>query len=107
MDFEWLTFDKEILDHGYYSPKLYQAYRVGFLVNSQVYDNLLLEFYLAPGIVRDNFTRHFGLDINSVLQVRYSIRKNVELVTELDYVYEELTPTYYEVDASIGITWRF
>jgi hypothetical protein len=107
LDLEWLHALNSRAVGGYYSPSLYQLYELGVSVDFNATDKLFFQFYLAAGTVKDNVTPHFGGATALMVQSRYALRKSLDLVAGMDYIFEQVSPSYNEVDASLGLNWRF
>lgn len=103
---ELLSFNKELFEDGYYSPRLYQLYEVVGLYNINVTPTFYIELYAGGGITKDNLS-HFGPATDLGVETKYTLYKNVDLASEVDYLTRSLTPFYSEVRASISLTWRF
>jgi tetratricopeptide (TPR) repeat protein len=107
LDLEWLHAVNTQVNVGYYAPSLYQLYEMGVSIDFNATDNLFIQFYGAAGTVKDNFTQHFGFATLLITQSRYSLRKSLDLVTGVNYVFEQVNPSYNEVDVSLGLNWKF
>jgi hypothetical protein len=106
LDLEWLTFINDRSTHGYYSPLLYQLYQIGAALDFNPTDDWVTQFYGAWGAVKDNFTPNFGLSGYMVAQAKYKLRKNLKLGGGVSYTYEQLKPSYQEVDVAVGVNWN-
>jgi len=107
LDLTWFGFRRDNEFNGYYSPELYQSYSVGILVDYIPNNRFTLQFYGAIGAVNDTFTPGFGLGTAFALAGKYSLFRNFDIVGEVDYIYEQINPFYREVDASLGVNWRW
>lgn len=108
MDLNWFGFRRNNEEFsGYYSPSLYQSYSLGAIVDYSPIDPWHLEFYGSLGAVKDNFTEGLGFATAWAFLSRYSFFKNFDIVGGVSYTYEQIDPSYQEVDAFLGLNWRF
>lgn len=107
LELNWFGFRRDHEFNGYYSPELYQSYSAGVTVDYIPNNRYTLQFYGVVGAVNDTFTPGFGLATAFALAGKYSLFKNFDIVGEVDYIYEQINPFYREVDASVGVNWRW
>lgn len=88
----WLMARKEV-QHGYYSPHLYQAYGVELLIDYVISDFSVIKLNNTVGMAKDTFNTRFGFLGNSQLRVEY----NVTLFWYLEFIAE-----YFYLDSSLG-----
>ncbi len=106
LDTEWLSFNKQLFEDGYYSPRLFQLYEVVGLYNINVTPTFYVELYAGGGFTKDNLSP-LGPAADLGIETKYTLYKNVDLSSEVDYLARSLTPFYSEVRGSISLTWRF
>jgi hypothetical protein len=103
---EWLSFNKQLFEDGYYSPNLFQMYEIIGLYNINVTPTFYIELYAGGGISKDNFS-NFGPAADLGMEIKYTIYKSLDLASEIDYVARSVEPFYTEVRGSISLTLRF
>ncbi len=103
---EWLSFNKELFEDGYYSPYLFQLYEIIGLYNINVTPTFYVELYAGGGVTKDNLSS-LGPAADLGVETKYTIYKNIDLASEVDYVARGISPFYSEVRAALSLTWRF
>jgi len=103
---EWLSFNKELFEDGYYSPRFFQLYEVIGLYNINVTPTFYIELYVGGGVTKDNLS-HIGPASDLGIETKYTIHRNIDIASEVDYLTRALNPFYSEVRAAISLTWRF
>lgn len=103
---EWLTFNKDLSEDGYYAPSLFQLYEIIGLYNINVTPTFYIELYAGGGVSKDN-SSHLGPAGDVGIETKYTIYKNIDLSGEVDYLGRTIKPFYSEFRGSVSLTLRF
>lgn len=103
----WLTARKEV-EHGYYSPHLYQGYGAELLIDYIIDDFSVIKLNSTIGLQKDTFNFRFGFLGNVKLEVLYNLTLHWYVGFEAEYLYLDTSTGYYDsMEFSGVITHRF
>lgn len=104
---DWLT-SRHIVQHGYYSPGLYQSYGVELLLDYIFDYRNVFKVNGTAGTWKDNFTNRFGFLGNVKCEGIFNFSPCWLLTFGVDYYYLEGSQGhYYYIEAEGAITYRF
>lgn len=103
----WLMARKEV-EHGYYSPHLYQAYAVEGLLDYIINDFSVIKLNGTIGMQKDTFSDRFGFLGEAQLQVLYNLSLNWYVEFFVDYFYLDSSTGYFDsIEIQGQLTHRY